>query len=103
MVRSADTGRVAGEEERSWMFLYKYSIKLFHCREIKETCIMGQKKDTMELLQQKINECDDLIVEISQLRYQLDDILILLSQKTDNISSRHTPQKQMQCAIASRK
>ena len=64
---------------------------------------MGQKKDTMELLQQKIDECDDLIVEISQLRYQLDDILILLSQKTDNISSRHTPQQQMQCAIASRK
>ena len=64
---------------------------------------MGQKKDTMELLQQKIDECDDLIVEISQLRYQLDDILILLSKKTDNISSRHTHQKQMQCAIASRK
>ena len=64
---------------------------------------MGQKKDTMELLQQKIDECDELIVEISQLRYQLDDILTLLSKKTDNISSGHTPKKQMQCAIASRK
>ena len=64
---------------------------------------MGQKKDTMELLQQKIDECDDLIVEISQLRYQLGDILIHLSQKTDNISSRHNTPKQMQCAIAFRK
>ena len=64
---------------------------------------MGQKKDTMELLQQKIDECDDLIVEISQLRYQLGDILIHLSQKTDNISSRHNTPKQMQCTIAFRK
>ena len=64
---------------------------------------MSQKNDIIKLLQQKIDECDNLIVEISQLRYQLDDILILLSQKTDNISSRHTPKKQMQCAIASRK
>ncbi|MBO7329394.1 MAG: hypothetical protein J6W00_11560 [Lentisphaeria bacterium] len=64
---------------------------------------MGQKKDIMELLQQKIDECDDLIVEISQLRYQLNDIFILLSPKKDNTSTIHNTKKLMQCAITSRK
>ena len=64
---------------------------------------MVQKKDTRELLQQQIDECDDLIVEISQLRYQLDDILMHLSKKTNNISSRHDTQKLMQHTITSRK
>ena len=79
------------------------NIKPFHCCETKEICIMRQKKDIMELLQQKINECDDLIVEISQLRYQLDDILILFSSKIDSISSRHNTKKIMKCSVASRK
>ena len=64
---------------------------------------MSQKSDIIELLQQKIDECDDLIVEISQLRYQLDDILILLSPKTDNISSKHNTKKIVQCSVVSRK
>ena len=54
---------------------------------------MGHEKDTMELLQQKIDECDDLIVEISQLRYQLDDILFILSHKTDRISQKDNAKK----------
>ena len=64
---------------------------------------MSQKNDIIKLLQQKIDECEDLIVEISQLRYLLDDILILLSQKTDNISSRHNTKKNVQRSVASRK
>ena len=60
---------------------------------------MGQKKDTMELLQQKIDECDNLIVEISQLRYQLDDILLLLSKRTEKISPPHDNEKLTRCTI----
>jgi hypothetical protein len=60
---------------------------------------MVQEKSAMELLQEKINECDDLIVEISQLRYQLDDILLLLSKRTEKISQPHDNEKLTRCTI----
>ena len=41
---------------------------------------MTAEQKTVKLLQQKIDECDDLIVEISQLRYRLDTIVTLLTQ-----------------------
>ena len=42
--------------------------------------IMTAKQKTVKLLHQKIDECDDLIVEISQLRYRLDAIIAMLNQ-----------------------
>ena len=42
---------------------------------------MTDKQKTVKLLQEKIDECDELIVEISQLRYRLEDIIFLLSKK----------------------
>ena len=41
---------------------------------------MTAKQKTVKLLHQKIDECDDLIVEISQLRYRLDAIIAMLNQ-----------------------
>jgi uncharacterized coiled-coil DUF342 family protein len=36
---------------------------------------MSKVRETVEFLRKQIDECDDLIVEISQLRYRLDAIL----------------------------
>ena len=44
---------------------------------------MKEEQQLVELLCAKIDECDDLIVEISQLRYQLEDILYALEEKSE--------------------
>ena len=36
---------------------------------------MSKLEEAVEFLRERIDECDDLIVEISQLRYRLDAIL----------------------------
>ena len=39
---------------------------------------MEDQQELVKLLYAKIDECDDLIVEISQLRYHLEDIVKVL-------------------------
>ena len=36
---------------------------------------MSKLEETVDFLREQIDECDELIVEISQLRYRLDTIL----------------------------
>ena len=49
---------------------------------------MTDKQKTVKLLQEKIDECDDLIVEISQIRYWLDDVVkqLKLKKSSDTLS-----------------
>ena len=44
---------------------------------------MKEQQELVKLLCTKINECDDLIVEISQLRYQLEEVLYTIGEKAD--------------------
>jgi hypothetical protein len=44
---------------------------------------MSGIKETVDVLHNKIDECDDLIVEISQLRYRLEAILSMLERNPD--------------------
>lgn len=50
-------------------------------RTTKRRFIMNERNETVKALREKINECDELIVEISQLRYRLDTILSLMDTK----------------------
>ena len=47
----------------------------------KRSCIMEDHQELLQVLNAKIDECDDLIVEISQLRYHLEDIVKVLNSK----------------------
>ena len=42
---------------------------------------MTAKQEVLDNLLKKIDECDDLIVEISQIRYWLDDVVKRLKDK----------------------
>ena len=42
---------------------------------------MVKKQEVLDDLLKKIDECDDLIVEISQIRYWLDDVVKQLRRK----------------------
>ena len=42
---------------------------------------MAKKQEVLNELLKKIDECDDLIVEISQIRYWLDDVVKQLKHK----------------------
>ena len=42
---------------------------------------MEDHQELLQVLNAKIDECDDLIVEISQLRYHLEDIVKVLNSK----------------------
>ena len=53
---------------------------------------MEDHQELVCLLNSKIDECDDLIVEISQLRYHLEDIIKLLDSK-DNKGNPRRPRK----------
>ena len=49
---------------------------------------MAKKQEILDDLLKKIDECDDLIVEISQIRYWLDDVVkqLKLKKSTDTLS-----------------
>ena len=49
---------------------------------------MNDRQETIKQLRKKIDECDELLVEISQLRYRLDAIVNLMDQKPDKPSLR---------------
>ena len=51
---------------------------------------MDKIKELMSELQEKMNECDELIAEIAQLRYDLEDILAICQSKMPNISKEKT-------------
>lgn len=42
---------------------------------------MVKEQEVLELLQDKMNECDELIAEIAQLRYNIEDIVIAIKGK----------------------
>ena len=51
---------------------------------------MSKLEETVEFLRERIDECDDLIVEISQLRYRLDAILNEIERGPDKpLHKRH--------------
>ena len=50
---------------------------------------MNKKQDLKNILLEKINECDDMIVEISQMRYWLEDLLKKIDKKPSK--SNHFP------------
>ena len=54
------------------------SIKSFYHQEV---LVMVKKQEVLDDLLKKIDECDDLIVEISQIRYWLDDVVKQLRRK----------------------
>lgn len=49
---------------------------------------MPKKQEVLDDLLKKIDECDDLIVEISQVRYWLDDVVkqLKLKKSSDTLS-----------------
>ena len=49
---------------------------------------MTKKQEVLDDLLKKIDECDDLIVEISQIRYWLDDVVkqLKLKKSSDTLS-----------------
>ena len=49
---------------------------------------MAKKQEILDDLLKKIDECDDLIVEISQIRYWLDDVVkqLKLKKSSDTLS-----------------
>ena len=49
---------------------------------------MPKKQEILDDLLKKIDECDDLIVEISQIRYWLDDVVkqLKLKKSSDTLS-----------------
>ena len=49
---------------------------------------MSKKQEVLDDLLKKIDECDDLIVEISQVRYWLDDVVkqLKLKKSSDTLS-----------------
>jgi hypothetical protein len=49
---------------------------------------MPKKQEVLDDLLKKIDECDDLIVEISQIRYWLDDVVkqLKLKKSSDTLS-----------------
>ena len=54
---------------------------------------MVKKHEVLDDLLKKIDECDDLIVEISQIRYWLDDVVKELRlKKSSDILSKCTDQ-----------
>lgn len=51
---------------------------------------MVKELELMELLQDKMDECDEMIAEIAQLRYHIEDIVNLIHKKIEtetNISA----------------
>ena len=52
---------------------------------------MNQVDETVEVLKKKIDECDELLLEISQLRYRLSTILNLMDHEPDKqtLKRRH--------------
>lgn len=42
---------------------------------------MEKIQEIMNLLQAKMDECDELIAEIAQLRYDLEDIIAIVNSK----------------------
>ena len=54
---------------------------------------MTKKQEVLDDLLKKIDECDDLIVEISQIRYWLDDVVKQLKlKKSSDTHPDHTDQ-----------
>ena len=54
---------------------------------------MPKKQEVLDDLLKKIDECDDLIVEISQIRYWLDDVVKhLKNKKSFDTLADHTDQ-----------
>ena len=51
---------------------------------------MPKKQEVLNELLKKIDECDDLIVEISQIRYWLDDVVKQLKHKKGSGTSVRT-------------
>ena len=50
---------------------------------------MSKVEETVKFLCEQIDECDDLIVEISQLRYRLEAILHEIDRRPDKSMPRH--------------
>ena len=50
---------------------------------------MSKVEETVKFLREQIDECDELIVEISQLRYRLDAILNEIDCGPDKLMPRH--------------
>ena len=69
-----------------------YKIKKYAGAE-EEFCKMEDHQELVCLLNSKIDECDDLIVEISQLRYHLEDIIKLIDKKSGNGNPRRPRKK----------
>lgn len=44
---------------------------------------MVKELELIELLQGKMDECDELIAEIAQLRYHIEDIVTLIQNKIE--------------------
>lgn len=44
---------------------------------------MNKKQETVKFLGDRIDECDELIADISYLRYRLENMLAMLTQKPD--------------------
>ena len=42
---------------------------------------MEKEQETLDLFEMKIEECDELIAEIAQLRYDMEDIVIAIKKK----------------------
>ena len=59
---------------------------------------MSKLEETVEFLRERIDECDDLIVEISQLRYRLDAILNEIERGPDKPLHRHHNKKDSKSA-----
>ena len=54
---------------------------------------MVKKQEVLDDLLKKIDECDDLIVEISQIRYWLEDVVEQLKhKKVPKATPNHTNQ-----------
>lgn len=49
---------------------------------------MNKKQETVKFLGDRIDECDELIADISYLRYRLENMLALLTQKPDKPKTR---------------
>ena len=50
---------------------------------------MSKVEETVKFLNEQIDECDELIVEISQLRYRLEAILREINGEPDKPILRH--------------
>ena len=75
------TGRKGADVLKTGSYSVGLSENTNGCQ--KRNIIMSERQETIELLRRKIDECDELLVEISQLRYRLDAIVNLMDHKPD--------------------